>query len=400
MRKMARMQHRIIIGLVCLFWLSLSGIFAQDVLKTKTGETINCTILEVGDDFVSYTLPSDESKSRYILSVSEIESVQFADGTKQVFHAPSTPKKETPPGYIPPDKVVLTNGQTLEGAIVERKRFGLNFLPKGEGATQRYIPFAQIARIEPGDGPVEFVQEKAPKEANKKSETDFSYLPPHHAALSIGALIPMGQFGEQGGPNPGYAGPGFMTQAEVTGYIFRGTGVSGIGGYGFMPYKNPAVRNAVDNYLLSANKFPGATIQNVTSDSWQMAWGQVGMGYISDWGRVMIDSRFAIGVMNVTFPTQTVALNHNGVDKTVRFFREDAQGLMISGSLALRVFLTRRWQVRAGFNLSSADVRFSQLQEQENNGNALVAPITGIGPTNLVIGYVGFELGTAITLGR
>jgi hypothetical protein len=56
--------------------------------------------------------------------------------------------------------------------------------------------------------------------------------------------------------------------------------------------------------------------------------------------------------------------------------------------------------VRAGFNLSSADVRFSQLQEQENNGNAVVAPITGIGPTNLVIGYVGFELGAAITLGR
>jgi hypothetical protein len=394
------MQYRIIFWIYSVLWLTASGLSAQDILKTRTGETIACTILEVGEDFVSYTLPADDSKSRYILSVAEITSVEFADGTKQVFHAPSEPKKEMPVGYIPPDKVVLTNGEILEGEIVERKRFGLNFLSKGEGKTQRYVPFAQIARIEPGDGPVEYVQEKAPKAENKKSEKDFSYLPPHHAALSIGALIPMGQFGEQGGPNPGYAGPGFLTQAEVTGYIFRGTGVSGIGGYGFMPYKNPAIRNTLDNYLLGNTKYPGATIQNVTSDPWQMAWGQVGMGYISDWGRVMIDSRFAIGVMNVSFPTQTVALTHNGTDKTVRFFREDAQGLMISGSLALRVFLTRRWQVRAGFSISSADVRFSQLLEQENNGNAVGTFITGIGPTNLVIGYVGFELGTAITLGK
>lgn len=400
MFKIGRMRHNIIFWLLACLWFAATGLSAQDILKTKNGDIIPCTILEVGEDFVSYTLPSDESKSRYILSISEISSVEFSDGTKQVFHAPAAPKKEKPPGYIPPDKVVLTNGQVLEGEIIERKRFGLNFQAKGEATAPRYIPFAQIARIEPGDGAVEYVQEKAPKAQDKKSETDFSYLPPHHAALSIGALIPMGQFGQQGGPNPGFAGPGFMTQAEITGYIFRGTGVSGIAGYGVMPYRNPGVRLALDNYLLSQAQYQGATIQNVSSDAWQMTWGQIGMGYISDWGRVMIDSRFAIGIMNVTFPAQSALLTHNGVDKTIRFFREDAQGLMISGGLALRVFITRRWQVRGGFSISSADVRFSQLLGQEDNGAPVLAPITGIGPTNLVIGYVGFELGTAITLGR
>lgn len=398
------MGARIIFWVLCC-WATLLPICAQDIIRTRNGESIPCEIISTERDFISYYLNGDDSKTRYMLSTSEIQEITFSDGRRQLYNSPSTPDNSDTPRTEtgdPPAKIVLTNGTEIQGDIVERKRFGITVRDAKDLYGQpRYIPLQQIARIEHGNEETEYIQERPPKQKAQKTQEDFSYLSPHYTGLTFGALLPMGEFGAHGGYNPGYAGPGYNMQAEITGYVFRGTGLSAIIGYGNMGYRNPGVRQAFENYFKFAPSYQDAVVQSVSSGSWNMFWAQGAMGYFSDWGRVKLDSRIAIGMLNLSYPEQKVRIQQNGAETDILFYRYDARGVMITGSLYARVFITRKWQARFGFDITSADVRFSnKWLKMENGITTEDSNLSGIGSSNILVGFVGFNLGVAYTIGQ
>ena len=84
---------------IAMFILSSISIYAQDIIVKKDGSTIMSKVLEVQTDIIKYKKWSNQSGPTYSIKITDIFSINYKNGEKDVFNSPaSTPAQtaETP----------------------------------------------------------------------------------------------------------------------------------------------------------------------------------------------------------------------------------------------------------------------------------------------------------------
>lgn len=83
--------------------LCVSG-YAQDVIHTFDGKSIEAKILEISDDYILYKTFDNQDGPDYRMSVNKVTRIVFANGTEKVF-APANIFRSAPvaPEYYNPD---------------------------------------------------------------------------------------------------------------------------------------------------------------------------------------------------------------------------------------------------------------------------------------------------------
>ena len=84
---------------IATFILSSISIYAQDIIVKKDGSTIMSKVLEVQTDIIKYKKWSNQSGPTYSIKITDIFSINYKNGEKDVFNSPaSTPAQtaETP----------------------------------------------------------------------------------------------------------------------------------------------------------------------------------------------------------------------------------------------------------------------------------------------------------------
>lgn len=96
------MKTKIILVAVMMA-LCVSG-YAQDVIHTFDGKSVEAKILEISDDYILYKTFDNQDGPDYRMSVSSVSKIVFANGTEKVF-APADIFRTAPvaPGYNNPD---------------------------------------------------------------------------------------------------------------------------------------------------------------------------------------------------------------------------------------------------------------------------------------------------------
>lgn len=69
--------------------LSVSFVYAQDVITLRTGETINAKVSEVGINEVKYLKSSNVNGPVYVAVKADISQILYENGTKDVFNSTS-----------------------------------------------------------------------------------------------------------------------------------------------------------------------------------------------------------------------------------------------------------------------------------------------------------------------
>lgn len=87
------MKKLILSSLVSLFTCSL--IFAQDIIITQEGETIQAKVLEISDNEVKYKISSELDGATYIVKKSDIFMITYESGRTDVFKS-ALSNKELP----------------------------------------------------------------------------------------------------------------------------------------------------------------------------------------------------------------------------------------------------------------------------------------------------------------
>ncbi|MBQ1276770.1 MAG: hypothetical protein IIY15_06165 [Flavobacteriales bacterium] len=76
--------------------LSFTTIYAQDIIVKKDGSTIMSKVLEVQTDIIKYKKWSNQSGPTYSIKITDIFSINYQNGEKDVFNSPaSTPAQTT-----------------------------------------------------------------------------------------------------------------------------------------------------------------------------------------------------------------------------------------------------------------------------------------------------------------
>ncbi len=82
--------------------LSFTTIYAQDIIVKKDGSTIMSKVLEVQTDIIKYKKWSNQSGPTYSIKITDIFSINYKNGEKDVFNSPSsTPAKTAEPHRRP-----------------------------------------------------------------------------------------------------------------------------------------------------------------------------------------------------------------------------------------------------------------------------------------------------------
>ena len=66
---------------------------AQDVITLKTGEDINAKVIEIGSTEIKYKKWNNQDGPTYSQSISEVFSIKYQNGDKDIFNATATPKQ-------------------------------------------------------------------------------------------------------------------------------------------------------------------------------------------------------------------------------------------------------------------------------------------------------------------
>jgi len=109
--------------LVIILTIITGTLNAQDIIKRCNEEEIKAIVLEVGNYDVTYKLVDDPYSEAKILKKNLIYSIQFANGEKEMFYCKeTTEQKQTEPDaekLSSPDLILLTNGEQVEGFVIE-----------------------------------------------------------------------------------------------------------------------------------------------------------------------------------------------------------------------------------------------------------------------------------------
>ena len=85
--------------LFAAFWVSIASISAQDIITLKNGDDIQALVQEIGEVDVKYKKFDNPNGPNYTLKKSEIFTIRYANGSKDIFSVvttvPEPEKKET-----------------------------------------------------------------------------------------------------------------------------------------------------------------------------------------------------------------------------------------------------------------------------------------------------------------
>ena len=80
---------------IATFILSSISIYAQDIIVKKDGSTIMSKVLEVQTDIIKYKKWSNQSGPTYSIKITDIFSINYKNGEKDVFNSPSSTPAQT-----------------------------------------------------------------------------------------------------------------------------------------------------------------------------------------------------------------------------------------------------------------------------------------------------------------
>jgi hypothetical protein len=374
---------------------------AQDVIYTLAGQRFLGKVVEINDSTVLFREIQDSTQKTHIILINEVEQIIYEKGAMLFIQPPDnhTDVKVGGKQYSPPtEKIVLINGEDLFGNIIERKRFGIFFLNNNApNAPPIYIPLSQIARIEIEGKPVEYIKQRPPIEFRKELARNFQYLTPHYLAFNLGIALPMGSFGDKISTNSGFATPGYSTQADLTLYLLRGTGISMLGGFNAFGSHNTKQRENITSFIQNTHN---TQTVNLTEGNWEFRYLMAGMGYFSEHGRLFLDVRFLVGYMQISAPTYRTSYEITNELKYTTFVRPDVGVMAVGGSFQLRYFINRAFQLKAAMQMIVTQENFKPFIATDHNGVEFIPNLTNNSIVKMDLGWLSFDAGIAFTLGK
>lgn len=384
-------------SLIIILLISAVQLSAQDHIITKEGQDLLVTIKEIGETDVTYYNYDDEDKVPYIMEKKKIKKIVFANGAEEQFGDEENEtiiKNEPAKRNKEPDKIYTTDGKVIYCEVVEKKRFGVNYIPaKSSDNYVEYLANTKIDRIEYANGDVDYISGTPDNEKNRKDPKDFSYLSPNYVSVNVGGAFPFGLIGGSTATNYSIIS-GLDANIDFNYYLYRGLGFGLLAGYSYNPSNLPQLRNYVSQDLL------GKESLSINIDGWQNAYVLGGLGYYNEYKRFMIDYKGLFGGLFSFYPTANATYIENGNDRIARY-TEFSASFVFGGQISARYYLTRKFQLK--FNLSTLFGRANYqylvrriyedgIQKEESVAAYPIAPMN--------FSWVNVSLGVAYTLGK
>lgn len=382
--------------LIILFVLIGSvSIYSQDHIITKKGKDLSVNITEIRQTDVTFTMYNDSTKTPYVMDKDEIEKVVFENGAEERFGNKDNEtiiNNNNTNRNKDPDKIYTTDGKVIYCEVVEKKRFGVNYIPvKSSDNYVEYLANTKIDRIEYSNGDVEYISGSPQNAKNRKDPKDFTYLSPHYISVNVGPSIPFGIF--SGGGSSSTASTGVDVSIDATYYLFRGMGFGFTGGYMFNPYIGYPPNQT------SLGISGTATDVKITQDGWSNAYAMVGLGYYNEYRRFLLDYKAMFGAFFSYYPTIRATYTDNGVTQNSTY-SDESVSYIFGGQVSGRYYITRKFQIK--FNLATMFGRANfqgLIRKDFQNGQQVSTSVAGqLGPVNL--SWLNISVGVAYTLGK
>jgi hypothetical protein len=375
--------------------------YSQDRIYTSEGELIQAKILEIKEQDITFQKYNDASGVVYVIAKNKVQRIVFQNGIEETFYIEGDTQHvsgndwQTEQNGKKPDMIYLTDGTVAECEVVEKKRFGVNYIPTSDSRGHvQYLSNTKISKIIYGNGEVEYISGSPGKGGDKKSPMDFSYLSPSYVSMGIGPAIPFGTFSSSNSGGSGNASTGFHVYADATYYLFRGLGFSLMGGYIFNPYEGSAFRSYI-NAQLPTN----ATQIETTVGNWNVGYLAAGIGYYNDFGRLFIDYKALLGAAFSAHPMGKASYVLDG-NNIRREYNGNATSFMFGGAMNFRYYLTRKWSVFGTLSVLFSRATFpgiilTEYVNEVNSGNSVAA-----GAFTLGLSWINVGVGAAFTIGN
>lgn len=377
--------------------ISLAG-FSQDRIYTTMGEEILANIIDVQEQDITFSKPGESSGIVYTLSKSQIDKIVFRNGIEQVFQQGEMQEiNAAQENYTYPDELHLTNGDVIPCKIVEKKQYGVNYIPtKDNRGFTEYISNTKVAKIVYANGDVEYISGSSGKKGGeRRSPRDFSYLSPHYLSLNIGPAIPFGAFASSDAAGGGgYASVGVNVNADFTYYFFRGMGISLVGGYMYNPYDDASYRSFITSQLP-----PSATDIRVDVTDWSVGYLLGGIGYYNSFGRFFLDYKALLGAVFATHPKGSASYAMN-TDRNRWTYTGSAVGFLFGGYTGFRYYLTRQWSVLGNITIMFSRATFPNIIKKEYLNDELISETEATGSFALNMSWINLAAGVAYTIGK
>lgn len=388
--------------LILLFTAFGGQLLAQDQIYTTDGQVIQASILEIGEEKISYRNYGRPDGPLYVISKNSVQKIIFESGIEETFNHTGQQieinndgTNKDDPKVKEPDRIYLVDGKVIECEVVEKKRFGINYIPvSSQNNYVEYISNTKVDKIVYGEGDVEYVSGSPNNTRKTKDPRDFSYLSPHYVSLNVGPGIPFGAFGSSQGGGSGFASTGFDVHADVTYYIFRGLGFSATLGYLYNPFNDAALRQIVNTKVPQT-----ATDLNISIGEWQHIYFLGGVGYYNDFNRLILEYKAMGGLLYSMYPT-SVATYTEGGDSYVRRFTDNSVSFVFGGNSGFRYFITRKWSVKGSITMLFGKATFDGLVQSEYKNGVYQGDQVATGVSEQPVAWININVGVAYTLGK
>lgn len=391
-------MKKIITFFLALFPLIVA--YSQDRIYTSEGEVIQAKILEIKEQDITFQKHNDASGVVFVIAKNKVQRIVFQNGIEETFHAEGDTQHvsgndwQTELNGKKPDMIYLTDGTVVECEVVEKKRFGVNYIPTSDSRGYvQYLSNTKIYKIEYGNGEVEYIS-GSPDKGGGKSPKDFSHLSPSFVGVGIGPAIPFGSFGGSNSGSGGNASTGFHVYADATYYLFRGLGFSLVGGYIFNPYDGSSFRSYI-NAQLPTN----ATQTETSTGNWNIGYLLAGIGYYNDFGRLYIDYKVLLGPAFSAHPKGVTSYVIDG-NEVRRDYTGSATSFMFGGSSGFRYYLTRKWSVFGNLTILFSRATFPGIIRTEYVNSENVGSSVSTGAFSLGFSWITLSAGAAFTIGK
>jgi hypothetical protein len=384
-----------IIFTLLLIVISSASIFSQDHIITKSGKDLSVNITEIRQSDVTFNMYNDSSLTPYVMDKTEIEKIVFSNGTEERFGNQNNEtiiNNNSTNRSTEPDKIYTTDGKVIYCEVVEKKRFGVNYIPvKSSDNYVEYLANTKIDRIEYANGDVDYISGTPKNAKNRKDPKDFSYLSPHYVSIGVGPAIPFGIIGGMG--SSGNSSTGVDVNVDATYYLFRGMGFGVLGGYMYNPYIGTLP--TASSLGISGT----ATDINISTEGWSNAYVLAGLGYYNEYRRFLLDYKGMIGAFFSFYPTTKATYTDNGVKQT-SIYSDQSTSFIFGGQISARYFLTRKFQLKLNVSTLFGRANFQGLIRKDyQDGKQVSESVAGqLAPVNM--SWINISFGVAYTLGK
>lgn len=381
--------------------------YSQDIVVMKSGHEINCRVQEISSDSILFELTDSGVMAK--AAKSDVKKIIFSNGIEEYFgsgeqssnlyydHSEDSYGKPKPKSIY--DKIILMDGTVLEGQVLEKLKFGINYVAaESENSTISYIANSKVNKIVYTDGTTEYISGSPNQEKTgnlKKDPKDFSYLSHHYVSAGIGLSVPIGLYSSTGNQG-GFAGLGMAYHIDASFYPLRGFGFGALVGGSMHTFKNEGFRAS-----LSAS-YPNSTSR---IGNWNNIYTLGGIGYFNDFGRLVMDYKGLLGAMYTFFPSTTVDFVENNTNYHYKI-NQRSISFAFGAHAGLRYYITRKWSVKAAFSILVSKARFKGLvvKKYENGnytGEELFSGSQNYGGVfDVQLSQINLEFGVAYTIGK